>query len=109
MSTTKSNLFIIASLTLIGVLMISSPFIYKGIFAKNNNSFLFQQVFAQANATNTNTNNISSSLSKTTTNNNQTDTEQTIVRQGIVTSSQARHNETAQVAVILPHRDDGKS
>ncbi|MGN6347012.1 MAG: hypothetical protein ACTHKC_10555 [Candidatus Nitrosocosmicus sp.] len=109
MSTTKSNLFIIASLTLISVLMISSPFIYKGIFVKKNNSFLFQQVFAQANATNTNTNNNSSSLSKTTTNNNQTDTEQTIVRQGIVTSSQARHNETAQVAVILPHRDDGKS
>ena len=46
----KSDLFIIASFTLIGILMISIPFIYNGIFVKNiNNSFLFQQVFAQAN------------------------------------------------------------
>ena len=112
-TTSKSNLFIIASFTLIGVLMISSLFIYKGISAKNtNNSFLFQQVFAQANTTTTTaaaTNN-SSNLAKTTpSDNNQQETEQTILHQGIVTSSQARHNETAHLAVILPHRDDGKS
>lgn len=69
-------------------------FIYKDIYVKNNNSFLFQQVFAQANATNTNTNNNSSSIAETNTNNNHTNTEQTIARQGIVTSSQSRHNET---------------
>ena len=113
LTTSKSNLFIIASFTLIGILMISSLFIYKGISAKNtNNSFLFQQVFAQANTTTTTpaaTNN-SSNLAKTTpSDNNQQDTEQTILHQGIVTSSQARHNETAHLAVILPHRDDGKS
>jgi hypothetical protein len=35
--------------------------------------------------------------------------EQTILRQGLVASSQARDDESSHVAVILPHRDDGKS
>jgi hypothetical protein len=87
--------------------MITSPFIYKDTSVKNtNNSFLFQQVFAQV-VTIATTNN--SSLANTTTNNNHVDTEQTISKQGVVTSTQARHNETAHIAVILPHRDDGKS
>jgi hypothetical protein len=107
MSRTKLNLFIITSFALIGLLMITSPFICKDTSVKNtNNSFLFQQVFAQVITTAT-TNN--SSLANTTTNNNNVDTEQTISKQGVVTSTQARHNETAHIAVILPHRDDGKS
>ena len=107
MSRTKLNLFIITSFALIGLLMITSPFIYKDTSVKNtNNSFLFQQVFAQV-VTIATTNN--SSLANTTTNNNNVDTEQTISKQGVVTSTQARHNETAHIAVILPHRDDGKS
>ena len=107
MSRTKLNLFIITSFALIGLLMITCPFIYKDTSVKTtNNSFLFQQVFAQVITTAT-TNN--SSLANTTTNNNHVDTEQTISKQGVVTSTQARHNETAHIAVILPHRDDGKS
>ena len=35
--------------------------------------------------------------------------EKDILQQGMITSSQARHNETSQLAVILPHRADGKS
>jgi hypothetical protein len=35
--------------------------------------------------------------------------EKDILQQGIITSSQARQNETSQLAVILPHRADGKS
>ena len=35
--------------------------------------------------------------------------EKDILQQGIITSSQARQNETSQLAVILPHREDGKS
>ena len=34
--------------------------------------------------------------------------EKDILQQGIITSSQARQNETSQLAVILPHREDGK-
>lgn len=113
MLTTKSISFIIASFTLMGILMISSPFIYKGISVKNTDPpFIFQQVSAQTNVPiTTNTNNSSSlgNTTTTTTNNHQQDAEKTILRQGIVTSSQARPNDTAHVAVILPHRDDGKS
>ncbi|HYJ00846.1 MAG TPA: hypothetical protein VEW92_01410 [Nitrososphaeraceae archaeon] len=35
--------------------------------------------------------------------------EKDILQQGMITSSQARQNETSQLAVILPHRADGKS
>ncbi len=95
--------------------MISGPIIYQNNPIKNNNEHqvLFQQVvFAQTNTTSSliNANNNSSSLSKTNNNdNNNSNSEQTFLRQGMVSSSQARPNETAQIAVILPHRDDGKS
>ncbi len=36
-------------------------------------------------------------------------TAQEFLQQGIITSSQARQNETGQIAVILPHRPDGKA
>src|SRR6476619_4100298 len=89
MLTTKSISFIIASFTLMGILMISSPFIYKGISVKNTDTpFIFQQVSAQTNAPiTTNTNNSSSlgNTTTTTTNNHQQDAEKTILRQGIVT------------------------
>jgi hypothetical protein len=69
----------------------------------NNNQFLLQTVFAQS-AIDT----ISDITADTniTTNSN---IEKDILRQGIITSHQARQNETSQLVVILPHRSDGKS
>lgn len=83
-------------------MMASSFFTYYNSPIKNtSDQLLFQQAFAQSAA--------NSSSANTPDNNNNTDSEQSIFRKGLVTSSQARHNETSHVAVILPHRDDGKS
>ncbi len=39
---------------------------------------------------------------------NSNDAYKVILREGLITSSQARQNETAQIAVILPRRSDNK-
>jgi hypothetical protein len=39
---------------------------------------------------------------------NNTDAEETVLRQGVILSSQSGQNDTSQVALILPHRPDGK-
>lgn len=101
MSTKKSCLIAVALFFLVGVLaIVPCSFTYSVSTVKStSDQLLVKQAFAQP-ATNPGSANAS---------NDNKGTEQTIFRQGLVTSSQARHNETSHVAVILPHRDDGKS
>ncbi len=40
---------------------------------------------------------------------NNTGAEDTVLRQGVILSSQSGQNDTSQVALILPHRPDGKT
>src|SRR5919112_4633442 len=103
MYTKKQYLLTVALFSLVAVLVIMSiSFTYNNSPIKStSDQILFQQASAQS---------APNSISANTTNNsNYADSEQTILRQGLVTSSQARHNETSHIAVILPHRDDGKS
>jgi hypothetical protein len=104
MDTKKQYLITVALFSLAGglVMMMSNSFVYINSPIKSTSDQLFfQQAFAQSapNSTSANTSN----------NSNHADSDQTILRQGLVTSSQARHNETSHISVILPQRDDGKS
>ncbi len=106
MPTKKPFLFTIAlfSLLIITLVMMTNSLSYQNALTKNiaaNNPFLSQPAFAQ---TVTTTDPGSANAS-----NGGDGNEQTVLRQGLVASSQARQNETSHVAVILPHRDDGKS
>lgn len=76
------------------------------IFASDNyrinnidNPFLVQKAFAQPTTISSNTTNMTATNA---------DAEDVILRQGIISSSQARQNETGQIAIILPHRSDEK-
>ena len=73
----------------------------------NNNQFLLQTALAQS--VMDTTPDISTNTTDTMSLATNSTKEQDILRQGIITSSQARQNETSQIAVILPHRLDGKS
>src|SRR4051812_14145259 len=108
MPTKKPFLFTIAlfSLMAITLMMMSNSLSYQNATTKSiavNNPFLSQPAFAQTVTTtgpgSTNASNGGGGEGN----------EQTVLRQGLVASSQARQNETSHVAVILPHRDDGKS
>jgi hypothetical protein len=108
MPTKKPFLFTIAlfSLLIITLGMMSNSLLYQNTLTKSsagNNLFLSQSAFAQTVTTGPGSANASNGGSGGDGN------EQTVLRQGLVASSQARQNETSHVAVILPHRDDGKS
>ncbi len=105
MSTKKPFLFTIAlfSLLIITLVMVSNSLSYQNAPTKSiasNNQFLSQPAFAQT-ATTTGPGSANASTGD--------GNEQTVFRQGFVASAQARNNESSHVAVILPHRDDGKS
>ncbi len=73
--------------------------------SSNNQLILLQTALAQSSAAGDSTLDSTFDMGVTT---NST-VEKDILQQGIITSSQARQNETSQLAVILPHREDGKS
>lgn len=105
MSTKKPFLFTIALISLLAITMVmmSNSFTYQNGPTKSiagDNQFLSRPVFAQPSTMSSGSANAS---------NGGDGNEQTILQQGFVASSQARNNETSHLAVILPHRDDGKS
>lgn len=77
---------------------------FNYILTSDNSLMLFQPSYAQPSSING-----SESVSHHTNGTSIDQTGKTILRQGVVTSYQARDNETSQIAVILPYRDDGKS
>ena len=58
---------------------------------------------------NNNNNNNATMTPYSTTSANATNNETTILKQGLVSSSKSQPNETSQVAILLPHRSDGKT
>lgn len=72
--------------------------------SSNNNQLILQTALAQSAIVDATLDNTSDTGITT----NSTE-EQDILQQGMITSSQARQNETSHLAVILPHRTDGKS
>jgi hypothetical protein len=68
-----------------------------------NSQFLLQKALAQPAAMDSNASN---TITPPPFNN--TGEEGTILRQGVISSSQSGQNDTSQVALILPHRPDGK-
>lgn len=66
--------------------------------------FQLQNALAQPAVINPNASNMDSRFVS-----NNTDTEETVLRQGVILSSQSGQNDTSQVALILPHRPDGKT
>jgi hypothetical protein len=106
MPTKKPFLFTIALFSLLAITLVtvSNSFSYQNAPTKsifNNNQFISQPAFAQPATT--------MSSGSANASNGGDGNEQKVLRQGLVASSQARQNETSHVAVILPHRDDGKS
>ena len=75
-------------------------------YIDNNPTILSQKVYAQTSINSKTNNNTIPPIPKTasTTNVNET----TILKEGILSSSKSLPNETSQVAIILPHRADGK-
>ena len=74
----------------------------------NHNAYsqsLLQKALAQPAAIDSSTNNITSSHPPFS----NTNTQETILRQGVILSSQSGENDTSQVALLLPHRPDGKT
>ena len=107
MLTKKPFLFTIAIFSLLAITLVamSNSLPYQNAPTKgivDNNQFLPQPAFAQPATT------MSSGSANASTGGGDGN-EQKVLRQGLVASSQARQNETSHVAVILPHRDDGKS
>ena len=101
MSTVKTP-----SLVFLSSFFIALPIGLLGIAAPDNNidSQLFlQKALAQPESIDPDAN----SMATPTTLNN-TLIEGTILRQGVISSSQSGQSDTSQVALILPHRPDGK-
>ena len=102
MSITKTSLLVfLISLFIVFSIGLSS---HATSHSYNTNSqFLLQKALAQPAA-------IDSNASNTITPPpfNNTGEEGTILRQGVISSSQSGRNDTSQVALILPHRPDGK-
>jgi hypothetical protein len=66
--------------------------------------FPLQNALAQPTVINTNASNMDTRSIF-----NNADAEETVLRQGVILSSQSGQNDTSQVALILPHRPDGKT
>ena len=74
----------------------------------NNIQSLQQEATAQTTINSKNNNN-NTMTPYSTTSANATNNETTILKQGLVSSSKSQPNETSQVAILLPHRSDGKT
>ncbi len=102
MSITKTSLlvFLISLFIVFSIGLSSHPTSHS---YNTNSQFLLQKALAEPAA-------MDSNASNTTTPSpfDNTSGEGTILRQGVISSSQSGQNDTSQVALILPHRPDGK-
>jgi hypothetical protein len=73
--------------------------------SSSNNQLILQTALAQSSAAVDTTLDSTFDMGDTTNSTGEKD----ILQQGMITSSQARQNEPSHIAVILPHREDGKS
>ena len=101
--TKKSTMVILVSIYWMGtIIFLGISFIDDTLVGSNNYSQTpYQQVFAQ-NAASQESDDISSNITA-----NASSSDESIHRQGLILSSKSGPNETAQVALILPHRADG--